>query len=154
MPVTPSEPMMIGPEAPSPFMRHIGYRMAEWSAGRAVITLDIRPDHLNRSGLVHGGIYSILIDTACGFAATYCAVPGRVRRVVSLSLTTTFTGQATQGALRTVAQLKGGGNRIVACAAEVFDGQGNLLAIGEGVYRYGSGSEKPEGLALDEPSRT
>lgn len=143
--------MMIGPEPPSNFMRHIGYRMAEWREGLSVITLDIRPDHLNRSGVVHGGIFSILIDTACGFAATHCAQPGRVRKVVSLSLTTTFTGQATQGLLRTVGRLKGGGNRIVACTGEVFDGQGQLLAIGEGVYRYRSGSENPQGLPLEAP---
>jgi uncharacterized protein (TIGR00369 family) len=139
---------MLTPESPSGFMFLIGYRMVEWREDLAVIALDVRPDHLNRSGVVHGGIFTTLVDTACGFSATFCPYAGRVRRVMTLSITTTFAGQASSGEIRAIGRKRGGGSRIVVCSAEVFNSDGELVAIGEGTYRYRTGSEKPEGIPL------
>ena len=48
------------------FQRLIGFRIVEWQAGRAVVSLDIREEHLNRAGSVHGGVLATLIDAAGG----------------------------------------------------------------------------------------
>jgi uncharacterized protein (TIGR00369 family) len=135
-------------EPQSGFQQLLGYRLAEWDADHAVLELTIEHKHCNRAGVIHGGVLSTLIDTACGFSATWCPHAGRVRRVVTLSLTTTFTGQARHGTIRAVGRKKGGGSRIVFCAAEVLDGDGRLVAMGEGSFRYRSGSEAPEGVPL------
>lgn len=103
---------MLTPESPSGFMILIGYRMVEWCKDLAVIALDVRPDHLNRAGVVHGGIFTTLVDTACGFSATFCPYAGRVRRVMTLSMTTTFAGQASGGEIRAIGRKRGGGSRI------------------------------------------
>lgn len=135
-------------EAPSGFQQLLGYRLSQWDEGRAVLELDIEHKHTNRAGVLHGGVLATLVDTACGFAATYCPFPGRVRRVVTLSLSTTFTGQARHGLVRAVARRVSGGSRIVFCHADVFDQGGKLLGSGQGTFRYRSGSEHPEGVAL------
>ena len=98
--------------------------------------------------MLHGGVLATLVDTACGFAATWCPVPGRVRRVVTLSLSTNFTGQVRHGLIRSVARRVSGGSRIVFCHADVFDHSGKLLGTGQGTFRYRTGSEHPEGVAL------
>lgn len=135
-------------EPRSGFQEMMGYRLAEWADGIAILELDIQPRHLNRAGVVHGGVLAALIDTACGFASTFCPVAGRVRRVVTLSLTTNFTGQARHGVLRAVGRLKAGGTKVVFCSSEVLDKDGRLVAMGEGAFRYRTGSEHPEGVPL------
>ena len=139
---------LLGAEPPSGFMELLGYRVAEWRDGHGVIVLDAGPRHLNRAGVVHGGVLTTLIDTACGFSATFCPVPGRVRRVMTLSLTVTFTGQAGPGPIRAVGTKRGGGTRIFACSADVLDADGRLVAVGQGSFRYHTGSERPEGVPL------
>ncbi|MTJ83478.1 MAG: PaaI family thioesterase [Telmatospirillum sp.] len=135
-------------EEPSGFQKLLGYRLVEWQEGRAVLELASEAIHTNRAGLVHGGVLTTLIDTACGFSATWCPFPGRVRRVLTLSLTTTFTGQARGGVLRATGLRRGGGRKIITCSGEILDAAGNLIAIGEGTYRYHGGSEHPEGVPL------
>ena len=46
----------------------MGYRLTEWSAERAVVELVVGPQHLNRSGVLHGGVLATLLDSALGFA--------------------------------------------------------------------------------------
>jgi len=135
-------------DAPSGFRQLVGFRVVEWTDGAASVALTIGPRHLNRSGVLHGGVITTLIDSAGGYAGNYCPYPGRVRRSVTLSLSTQFIGQAKSGVLTAHARMRGGGKRIFYTTVEVHDGDGTLIALGEGVYRYRSGSENLEGVPL------
>ena len=135
-------------EPKSGFQELLDYYLVQWDDGCATLELAIAHKHCNRAGFVHGGVLGTLIDTACGFAATWCPSPGRVRRVVTLSLNTSFTGPARRGTLRAIGRRKAGGSKIVFCSAEVLDDQGRLIAMGEGSFRYRGGSESPDGVAL------
>ncbi len=139
---------LLGAEPKAGFQELLGYRLAEWTDGMAILELEVDSRHGNRAGVVHGGVLATLIDTACGFSVTYCPYPDRVRRVLTLSLTTSFTGQVSQGLIRAIARKRAGGTKIVICSAEVLDSHGNLIAMGEGTFRYRSGSESLEGVAL------
>jgi uncharacterized protein (TIGR00369 family) len=136
---------LLGGESPSGFQRAMGYRLAAWREGGAELVMPVRPHHLNRAGVLHGGVYMSLIDTACGLAGCYRPHPDRRRVAVSLSLTTSFVAQCSGGTVRVVGRARGGGRRIFIASAEVFDEDGRLLALGEGSYRYRAGSENPEG---------
>lgn len=127
--------------ADSGFQALIGYRVVEWSDGLAIVELAIGPHHLNRSGVLHGGVLTTLIDTVCGYAGCYSADPGRVRRAVTLSLATSFTGQVVGGMLTAVGRKQSGGRRIFFCSGDVADDAGVLVAVGQGTFRYRSGSE-------------
>lgn len=135
-------------EPPSGFQALLGYRLAAWEENHATLELDIAAKHLNRAGVLHGGVAATLLDTACGFAATYCPHPGRVRRVVTLSLTTHFTSQISLGRVQACAHKFAGGARIVFCRAELRSADGALIGTGEGTFRYRSGSETAAGMAL------
>lgn len=128
------------------FQALLGHRIVEWSEGLAVAELAVGPQHLNRNGFLHGGVLTALIDTVCGYAGCYCAVPGRVRRAMTLSLTTNFTAQVNGGVIKAVGRKQTGGSRIFYCSGEVLDKDGMLLAIGQGTFRYRSGSESAEGV--------
>lgn len=137
---------LIALEPISGYQELMGYRLVEWREGYAVLELDIGPQHLNRAGVLHGGVPASLIDTISGFCGCYCPIPGRVRRCVTLSLTTQYLGQASKGTLRTVARVTGGGRKIFFVAAEVTAEDGTLVATGTGTFRYRAGSEDPNGV--------
>jgi uncharacterized protein (TIGR00369 family) len=126
------------------FGKLLGYKIVEASAERGVVELKVRPEHLNRSGVVHGGVMMTLIDAACSVAGTY-SPPGEPPRLsASISITTSFVGNVDKGALRAIGRRTGGGKRIYFARAEVMDAKGNLVAQGEGVFRHRS----PEAMAV------
>jgi uncharacterized protein (TIGR00369 family) len=134
------------------FGQMLGFRVTEWRDGFVRMEMDVRPEHLNRSGVLHGGIVSALLDTACGYAGTWCTKKGNVRWAVTVSLTTQFTGQTTGGILTTIGRKRGGGRKIYFASAEVLDETGQLLGFGDSVQRYRGGSEDPEGVPYRPPS--
>ena len=128
------------------FAQNVGYRLDTWEEGRADVVLEIAPHHLNRSGVMHGGVLTTLIDTACGFSGCYCKVPGNARRAMTLQLTAQFLAPAQEGARVTAAaRVVGGGRSVFFADCEVRSEDGRLLGRGEGVFKYRPGSESPEG---------
>ncbi|KEF29977.1 MAG: PaaI family thioesterase [Gammaproteobacteria bacterium] len=136
-----------GPDLPG-FHNLLGYRQVSWEQDEAVIQLELEPRHLNLGGVIHGGVLTSLLDIALAQAGTHCPYPGRMRKAITLSLTTTFTGQCSEGTIRVTARKRAGGTRIFNSTGEVHDDKGNLLAIGEGTFRIRSGSDKPEGVPI------
>src|SRR5260221_3895723 len=114
----------------------LGYRLAEWRADFARLELILEPKHLNRSGVVHGGVLATMLDVALGYAGVFSAEPRRLRRAVTLSLTTSFLGQAKSGVLNCVARRRGGGNTIFMATREVLDDSGTAIALGDGAVPY------------------
>ena len=133
----------------SNFNKLLGMKILEWSDGVATLAVDLDERHQNRSGVAHGGVFMTMMDAAGGYAGCYCPHPGRVRRTLSLSLNTSFLAAGRGGRVFARARVRGGGTKIYVSTIEVSDEAGTLLAIGEGVYRYRTGSEKPEGVPLD-----
>ena len=120
----------------------LDYRLAEWSEGRAVVEMRVDGRHLNRSGVLHGGVIATLLDASCGYAATWSGDPAKPKAAVTLSLTVSYTGQVKEGVVRATALMKAGGRKIVFCTGEVRDAAGNLIGMGEGSFRFRSGSER------------
>jgi uncharacterized protein (TIGR00369 family) len=117
----------------------LGIGLTEWSPDRALVEMEIAPHHLNRSGLLHGGILSTLLDTALGYAGCFMAEPGEVRRTLTLSLTTNFIASVKAGHLRTEGRRTGGGKTIFFAEGEVRDADGRLIATATGTFKYLSG---------------
>ena len=133
-------------EAPVGFGRLVGYRLVAWRAGYAEVALTLEAQHLNRTGVPHGGVLTTLIDTACGYAGVHAEPPAKPRRAVTLALSAQFVGRAGAGSsLRAIARQTGGGRRIFFTICEVLDEAGNLIAQGEATFRYRGGGEDPEG---------
>lgn len=120
-----------------PFAEVIGYRLDDWTEDHAVVTLEVGARHMNRSGVIHGGVLTTLIDTACGFAGCYRPPPQAARRAVTLALTTQFIGPVESGArLAATARRNGGGRQIFFSHCELRDQEGRLVATGDGTFKY------------------
>ena len=114
----------------------MGFRIAEWRDDFARLELAVEERHLNRSGLVHGGVLATMLDVTLGYCGLYAAATGRLRRAVTLTMTTSYLGQARSGTLTCNATRRGGGNTIFMATGEVLDESGTLIAMGEGTFRY------------------
>lgn len=132
-------------DEPFGFQRLLGMHIVEWREDYAVIELAIDEQHLNRSGIVHGGVLTSLLDTALSFAGLYCPVPGQVRKGMTLSLTSTFIAPARSGVLRATGRRRGGGQATFMSSGEVLDNEGNVVAMGEGTFRVRRASQSPTG---------
>lgn len=127
----------------------IGYRVAAWRFGHAEIALEVARRHLNRSGIMHGGVLSTLIDTACGYSGCYCEVPGHARRAMTLQLTTQFLSAVRAGStLTAAADVSGGGKSVFFAECRVTDQDGTLIGRGDGVFKYTPGSGDPQGVPI------
>ncbi len=125
------------------FNKILGFRMAEWRDGFARLELEIAPHHLNRSGILHGGVLSALLDATLGFAGVYPKEAGKRRRAVTLSMTVAYLGQAQSGKITCHAERRGGGKTVFMASGEVRGPDGALLATGQGVFRYIAAAPEP-----------
>ncbi|MBI4185392.1 MAG: PaaI family thioesterase [Proteobacteria bacterium] len=130
---------------PSPYHDLIGFRLVEWREDFARAQLAVAEHHLNRSGVVHGGVFLSLLDQIAGFAGLYAPAPGGPRFAVTLSISCSFMGQARAGVLTAIGRKVGGGRNIYMTRSEVRDEAGAALALAQGVHRYRAGSEPAGG---------
>lgn len=117
------------------FQRLLGMRIAKWVENYAEVELTIGEQHLNRSGMVHGGVLTALLDTALSLSGLYSPNSSQAPKGMTLSLSTTFVAPARRGVLRAVGQCRGGGRSTFMASGEVLDADGTLVAMGEGAFR-------------------
>lgn len=118
----------------------LGYVMTGWREGFAAITMPLRPIHMNRYGIPHGGLYGVMLDTVMGFAGSYTGDPDHRVFAMTLSLTTNFLSRPQTDVLIAEGHRVGGGKRTFFAEAVVRDDGGTVVAKGSGVFRYRQGA--------------
>ena len=129
-----------------PFIRHVGLERDFSEGGRARLSLAPRPELGNVVGAIHGGAVLTLIDVAMA-SATVSAEDFK-RTAVTLDLHTVFV-QPGRGTLVAEAAVLRAADGIAWCEAEVRDEAGQLVARGQGSFRY---LPLPYGQGLPRPS--
>jgi uncharacterized protein (TIGR00369 family) len=81
----------------------IGIEYEEVGSDRCVLTLDIDERHLQPYGLVHGGIYCLLAETAASVGASVYAMEHDMAGAVGVSNSTDFYRSMREGTIRAVA---------------------------------------------------
>jgi 1,4-dihydroxy-2-naphthoyl-CoA hydrolase len=92
-------------------------------------TLEVRPDHLQAYGIVHGGVHAGLIETLASVGAAIDVMP-EGRTVVGLENHTSFIRAVRGGVLRATATPISRGRRSQVWEAQVFGDDGKLAATG------------------------
>jgi uncharacterized protein (TIGR00369 family) len=130
----------------SPFTEHLGFILLEWRENLARIGLDLRPFHMNRNGIPHGGVILSLIDDTAGAAGNWCSVPGNVRLSVTVDISVSFVARAAAGRLVATGRVIGQGRAMFFVRTEVHDAAGTLVSFGQSTHRRRRGSEMAEGI--------
>ena len=102
---------------------------------RARCRLEITPDHLNRHGVLHGGISGCLLDSAAGATASLSVDDTGRAPFLSVSLAVNYIGPAKPGMVEAVGSITGGGRNLLFVSAELCDAGGAVLATSTGVYK-------------------
>ena len=106
-----------------PFNNHLGFVIEEWQANHIKISAALKPEHLNRSDIPHGGFISALVDAATALSGAYSDDPTEYRKAQS-------------NTLYAIGRVTASGRHIYYGSAEVYDSLHNLIASGQGVFRY------------------
>jgi len=109
----------------------LGYRHGESGEGSTVIEWDATEAYAfqdTTGPVVHGGLLSTLLDTAMGGACW--TVLADDESFLTADLRVEFMRSARPGTLRATGQVVRRTKRVAFCSAELFDGDGRLVAAG------------------------
>lgn len=112
----------------SPYFRLLDMEILSLAWGESLIEIRVEKKHLQPFGMVHGGVYSSLVDAAV-FWAVYTQIdPGQGMTTVELKLN--FLAPASAGRLIARGRSLRLGKTLGLGEATVEDERGNLLAHG------------------------
>ncbi len=113
----------------SPYDEMLGSRMVEASGSRVVMELDVRPDHQQPMGVVHGGVYASIIESAASVGATlWLDGDGWAAGITN---STDFLRSARDGRLTFVATPIQQGRSLQLWEVAVTDGEDRMIAHGK-----------------------
>jgi uncharacterized protein (TIGR00369 family) len=104
----------------------LGVRVEEASGDRVVLSCPVTPDLHQPFGLVHGGVYATLAETAASVGGSLWF--GDQGKVVGVSNHTDFLRAVRQGELRAEATPLSRGRTTQLWQVEIADEQGRLIA--------------------------
>ncbi len=97
--------------------------------------LDIAPRHLNRNGILHGGYMAMLLDIACGYAASMVYDAENLALMLTVSLNTSYVAPVQSGRVTAIGRVTGHGRSICHASGELRDGDDRLIATATGVFK-------------------
>ncbi len=111
----------------APIVKFLGLELIEAGEGRARVRLPFREDLQQGLGVIHGGMLTLVADTACWFAVSSVRDDAFV---TSVELKINFLRPARQTDIIAVADVVQSGRRVAVARFEVGDEEGELLAVG------------------------
>ena len=115
------------------YYRLVGMRVTRADPDGSEFEITIAHEHLQAYGTGHGGVLAGLIDAAMGLAVLGQLPAGEGCATVEMKLN--FTRAARPGRLTATGRVLHRGRRIVTAAAEASDGDGRLVAVGQGTFQ-------------------
>jgi acyl-coenzyme A thioesterase 13 len=115
--------------------RLIGYVLDVSDPAGARCRLVIDERHLNRHGVLHGGIAATLLDNASGATGSLTVDPGGRTPFVTLSFTMNFLAPGLPGLVEARAEVTGGGRATLFIEARLQHEDGTLIATSSGVFK-------------------
>jgi uncharacterized protein (TIGR00369 family) len=110
----------------APIADLIGFDASQAGDGRAVITLQSRPQHFNPMGTLHGGVLCDIADTAMGFAFASTLAPDESFTTIELKIN--YLRPVREAKLRAEGRVVQRGRTVGYVECEVTDETGRLIA--------------------------
>jgi uncharacterized protein (TIGR00369 family) len=121
--------------AANPLLQDLGITVETWRPGFCELHLSVAQRHLNRRGRLQGGVTATLLDAACGYAGLLQPGQEEPDEAATITLTVSYIGKLTQGRLRAIGRVTGGGRNIYFSSGELLAEDGSLAATAQGSFR-------------------
>lgn len=103
--------------------------------GCARCWLDLDERHLNRHNVLHGGIATMLMDSASGATGSMSVDPSGLAPFLSVSLNIQFLAPGLPGRVIATGKITGGGKSLKFISGELRHEDGTLIATSTGVFK-------------------
>lgn len=103
--------------------------------GCARCWLDLDERHLNRHNALHGGIATMLMDSASGATGSLTVDDTGLVPFMSVSLNVQFVASGKPGRVTAVGNVTGGGRSLKFISAELHHEDGTLIATCSGIFK-------------------
>lgn len=119
-----------------PFQQLLGFRKTEFGDGFSRFELQLAPEHMNRGGIPHGGVYASMLDSALGSSGCYIGEDNDFRAAVTLNLNISFIALPKGATLFAEGRTVGGGRSVYFAEGEITDDKNTLVAKASGTFKY------------------
>ena len=114
------------------FSKLLGMELVDLQPGLASISIDMRDDLRQPSGVLHGGVTASLIDTAMAFAVRTRL--GVTEATATIDLTVHYLRPHLSGRFTCTAKIVRAGKRIFTVSADVVNEEGKHIATAVSTY--------------------
>ncbi len=122
-------------EMNNPFLQSLGIELVRWAKDEAAFHMPIQPQHLNRQGMLHGGLTATLLDAACGYAGLYSGEHEEESHGVTVTLNISYLSAAREGTVIAKGQITCSGRNLYFVQGTLVSDQGELLATAQGAFK-------------------
>ncbi|MBD2839750.1 PaaI family thioesterase [Pseudomonas sp. JM0905a] len=123
----------------NPFLQSLGVELVHWARGEAEFRMPIEACHLNRQGMLHGGLVATLLDAACGYAGLHTAEGEAEVHGVTVMLNIVYLQAARSGTVLARGRVSRNGRSLYFAEASLLGGDGGLLATAQGTFKQRGG---------------
>ncbi|UCD84987.1 MAG: PaaI family thioesterase [Deltaproteobacteria bacterium] len=110
----------------SPYYQHLGMEVTESLDGSSRMRMEIRREHTNIYGTVHGGVICSMADSTCGLALGSLLNEGET--AVTLDLRINYFAPLREGEVTGIGKVIHKGGKTAVEEAEIMDKDGKLVA--------------------------
>jgi uncharacterized protein (TIGR00369 family) len=114
--------------APSPLGEMIGREIIHMADGESEVQFTIDERWMNMQGILHGGAYATMLDTACGIAVRSKLDMERYKGHVTLEIKTSYFKAGTPGKYIAKSNVLRMGKRVSYIEASLFNDAGDLVS--------------------------
>ena len=118
--------------AKGPYWQHLDMQVVSSENGEATVKMEIKHEHMQAYGVVHGGALASLIDSAIGIALNSTLAENQGSTTTNLQIM--YARPAVSGTLTAKAKLIKRGKSIVFGECSVTDEQDALIVSGSATY--------------------
>lgn len=116
-----------------PVNRSFGFRLVACESGTATVEMEVRPEHLQEEGVLHGGILTTLADTAAVYALLPDLAADRAMTSIEFKMNFLRPAKVGSGVLQATSRIVRRGRTIAVCDVDVHQA---AVQIATGTFTY------------------
>jgi len=117
----------------TPINRYLGFRLVACASGTATVEMEVRPEHVQEEGVLHGGILSALADTAAVYALLPDLAPERMMTSIEFKMNFLRPAKPGNGVLQATSRVVRRGRTLAVCDVDVLQA---AVQVATGTFTY------------------